>query len=157
MTSRLNNYKSLEKQFLHKATKRQKDRVSDLLNLYKDGRILNKVTVQRELNRYLGRSFKNETERDLYYYKTFSGHLAKSLNLKRQTEKSNKLDEVLDKIDDRRADRLIKNENQTTSTKGAFSTIHIELNTKPIFRNMPDEEEVEITDEEYQSWQEKDG
>lgn len=130
--------------------------MSDLLNLYKGGRILNKVTVQRELNRYLGRTFKNETERDLYYYKTLSNHLAKSLNLKKQQAKSHKIDDVLDKIDDRRAERLVKNETLTNNRK-AFSTINIELNTKTMLKDMPDEEEAEITEKEYTSWQEKDG
>jgi hypothetical protein len=130
--------------------------VLEVLNLYKEGRIKNKVTVQRELNRYLGQSFRNEVERNLYYYKTLSEHLAKALNLESSVENTQKIDGMLDGIDHRRAELLIKHETSTSSKKGAYSTIHIELNTKPAFKDMPDEEDVEITEGEYQSWQVKD-
>ena len=67
MTNRIVSYKALEKQFLPKAKgPRQKERVRDLLNLYSDGKVFSKITMQRELNRYLGR-FKNEGERDLFF------------------------------------------------------------------------------------------
>jgi hypothetical protein len=66
MTSRITSYKALEKQFLHKAKGKKKDRVADLLNLYKDGKIFSKITAQRELHRYLGR-FKNEGEREVFF------------------------------------------------------------------------------------------
>ena len=67
MTNRIASLTALEKQFLPKAKgAKQKGRVGDLLNLYKDGKIFSKITIQRELNRYLGR-FKSEGERDLYF------------------------------------------------------------------------------------------
>ena len=155
--TRLESYKSLEKQFLPRVKgTRQRDKVLEVLNLYKEGRIKNKVTVQRELNRFLGQSFRNEVERNLYYYKTLSEHLSKALNLEGSEEKGRRIDGMLDGIDHRRAERLIRNESQTASKKGAYSVIHMELNTKPAFKDMPDEEDVEITEGEYQSWQVKD-
>ena len=67
MTNRITSFKALEKQLLPKAKGKQKERVRDLLKLYSDGNMFSKITIQRELNRYLGR-FKNEGERDLYYF-----------------------------------------------------------------------------------------
>ena len=61
MSSRFETYKSLEQYYKNKSKGKQKERVSDLLKLYKDGKIFSKITIQRELNRYLGQSFKNET------------------------------------------------------------------------------------------------
>ena len=82
MTSRIQNYKELEKQYLRKAKGRMKGRVTDLLNLYKDGHLYSKVTLQREVNRYLGH-FKSEGERDLHYFKT----MVKYLDIQPSTEK----------------------------------------------------------------------
>ena len=72
MSNRTNTLKTLEKQFLPKAKGKQKERVREFLDLYKDGKIFSKVTIQRELNRYLGRTFKNEDERESYYDKATS-------------------------------------------------------------------------------------
>jgi len=71
---RSETYKTLYKDYVPKAKGKQKERVIYLLNLYKDARIFSKITLQRDLNRYLGRSFKNETERELYYFKTMVKH-----------------------------------------------------------------------------------
>ena len=49
--------------------------MSDLLKLYKDGKIFSKIAVQKELNSYLGQSFNNEQARDLQYYKTMVKYL----------------------------------------------------------------------------------
>ena len=68
MTNRITSLKALEQQFLPTAKGKQKERVRDLFNLYSDGKIFSKVTMQRELNRFLGR-FKSEGERELYFSK----------------------------------------------------------------------------------------
>ena len=75
MTSRNETLKILEKYYKNKAKGKQKERVKDFLKLYKDGKIFSKVTIQREINRYLGQSFKSEGERDLFYYKTMTKYL----------------------------------------------------------------------------------
>ena len=75
MTSRNETSKILEKYYKNKAKGKQKERVKDFLKLYKDGKIFSKVTIQREINRYLGQSFKSEAERDLFYYKTMTKYL----------------------------------------------------------------------------------
>jgi hypothetical protein len=64
---RSETYKALYKKYVPKAKGKQKERVIDLLNLYKDARIFSKITLQHDLNRYLGRSFKNETERVILF------------------------------------------------------------------------------------------
>ena len=69
MSNRLESYKTLEKQYKNKVKGKQKERVSDLLKLYKDEKIFSKITIQRELNRYLGQSFKNEDEREKHFSK----------------------------------------------------------------------------------------
>ena len=69
MSNRTNTLKTLEKQFLPNAKGQQKDRVRELLSLYESGKIFSKVTMQKTLNRYLGRH-PNEASRDLYFYKT---------------------------------------------------------------------------------------
>ena len=75
MSSRIETYKTLEKEYLRKSKGNQKEKVKDLLKLYKDEKIFSKITIQRELNRYLGQSFKNEGERELYFYKTMTKYL----------------------------------------------------------------------------------
>ena len=75
MTSRNETLKTLEKYYKNRAKGKQKERVNDFLKLYKEGKIFSKVTIQREINRYLGQSFKNEAERDLFYYKTMTKYL----------------------------------------------------------------------------------
>ena len=75
MSNRLESYRTLEKYYKNKAKGKQKERVKDFLKLYKDGKIFSKVTIQREINRYLGQSFKSEGERDLFYYKTMTKYL----------------------------------------------------------------------------------
>ena len=68
MTSRLKTFETLQKQYKNKVKGKQKDRVSDLLKLYKEEEIFSKITIQRELNRYLGQSFKNEGEREKTFF-----------------------------------------------------------------------------------------
>ena len=62
MTNRIETYKSLKRQYLSKTKGKQKERVTYLLNLYKDGKIFSKITAQQVLNRYLGR-FKDDNQR----------------------------------------------------------------------------------------------
>ena len=106
--NRVETYKTLQKQFLNKAKGKQKERVKDLLTLYKEGKIFSKVSIQRELNRYLGR-FKSEDERELYYLKTMTEHIANK-RTKVTDNRKNKIDAKLEKIDDIRADLLGGNE-----------------------------------------------
>ena len=146
MSNRSEVYKALKKQFISKAKGNAKERVNDLLNLYRDGKVFSKATTQREINRYLGR-FKSEEARDLYYFQTMSKHLAKSLNIKLEAKRTGKIADKLGKLDELSVERLVKDETLTKSKKGAFSTLHIELNTQPAFENMPNEQEVEITKE----------
>ena len=107
MTNRIVSYKALEKQFLPKAKgPRQKERVRDLLNLYSDGKVFSKITMQRELNRYLGR-FKNESERDLYFFQSMAKHLNVQPSTdkrrdKRIKEKEQKLNQLIKKAEDRK-------------------------------------------------------
>ena len=78
-----------KKQYLRKSKGKQKERVSDLLKLYKDGKIFNKISIQREVNRYLGQSFKNEQERELQYYKTMVKYLDVQPSTDKRREKTN--------------------------------------------------------------------
>ena len=55
-----------------------------MLKLYKDEKIFSKITIQRELNRYLGQSFKNEGEREKHF---FFETMIKYLNAKPSTDK----------------------------------------------------------------------
>ena len=87
MSNRLETYKSLEKYYLRKSKGKQKEGVKEILKLYKDGKIFSKITIQRELNRYLGQSFKSEKERDSYYDKTKETANLNLTNLLRESKK----------------------------------------------------------------------
>jgi hypothetical protein len=69
MTSRLKTLETLQKQYKNKVKGKQKDRVNDLLKLYKEEKIFSKITIQRELNRYLGH-FKTEDAREKHFFET---------------------------------------------------------------------------------------
>ena len=101
---RSETYKALYKEYERKAKGKQRERVNDLLNLYKDGRIFSKITLQRDSNRYLGQSFKNETERELYYFKTMVKHfktepLAEKRKNKRINADAEKVDIIFNKVE----------------------------------------------------------
>ena len=53
--NRIDTYKTLEKEYLRKSNATQKPKVRELLALYQSGKIFSKITIQKELNRYLGR------------------------------------------------------------------------------------------------------
>lgn len=68
MSSRIKSLKLLQTEFIPKAKGvRQKQRVEDLLSLYRDSKIYSKIGARKEVNRYLG-SFKNEQQRDLHFF-----------------------------------------------------------------------------------------
>ena len=91
MSNRLKTFETLQKQHKNKVKGKQKERVSDLLKLYKDEKIFSKITIQRELNRYLGQSFKNEDEREKHYFETMIKYLdAKPSTDKRRGERQEK-------------------------------------------------------------------
>ena len=87
MPSRLETFETLKKQYRNKAKGKQKERVADLLKLYKDEKIFSKITIQRELNRYLGQSFKNEDERELHYFRTMAKYITNSGTMEKQARK----------------------------------------------------------------------
>ena len=66
-TNRNTTFEALKKYYKTKTKGKQKERVEEILKLYKDGKIFSKITVQRELNRYLGQSFKNKGEREKHF------------------------------------------------------------------------------------------
>ena len=139
--TRLETYKTLLRQYKNKARGKQKEKVMELLKLYKDGNIFNKGTIQRELNRFLGRSFKNEHERDVHYFTTMAKHLTNS----RKLESSNKqLDKKFDKLDNIRLARFVKSEDEIPNDKKALTYLNIKLNTKTAFKNMPTEDGIII-------------
>ena len=77
---------------MNKALGKQKDRVSDIIELYKKGKIFNQTTVTNELNRYLGH-FDNEDKRDSYYFKTMAKYIVnkdrtENKRLQKQFDKS---------------------------------------------------------------------
>ena len=85
MSNRTNILKTLEKRFLPKAKGKQKERVREFLDLYKSGKIFSKITIQRELNRYLGRH-PSETARELHYYKTLVKYMGNESALDKRKE-----------------------------------------------------------------------
>jgi hypothetical protein len=87
--NRENIYKTLEKEYLRKANATQKPKVRELLNLYKSGKIFSKVTMQKTLNRYLGRHA-NEASRDLYFYKTMLTNINDTKSLAKDNKKVEK-------------------------------------------------------------------
>jgi hypothetical protein len=87
MPNRLETFETLKKQYKHKAKGKQKERVADLLKLYKDEKIFSKITIQRELNRYLGQSFKNEDEREKHYFKTMLKYFGAQPSTEKRQEK----------------------------------------------------------------------
>ena len=62
-------YKNLLKEYSRKANANQTPKVKEILSLYQSGKIFSKVTVHKQLNRYLGRHA-DETARDLQFYQT---------------------------------------------------------------------------------------
>jgi hypothetical protein len=113
MSNRIETYKHLEKQYIRKSKGKQKERVKDLLNMYKDGRIFSKVTIQRELNRYLGH-FKNEDQRDLHYFNTMAKYVTNSRKLE-NTQK--KIEKQFEKVENVRLKRLVKSEDELPDEK----------------------------------------
>ena len=102
MSSRISSYKTLQNQFLHRAKGRQKERVQDLLNLYKDAKIFSKIRAQQEVNRYLG--IRNETQRDLHFFQTMAKYLgiqplADKRKEKRVIEDAKKMDTIIEKVE----------------------------------------------------------
>ena len=87
MSNRLKTFETLQKQHKNKVKGKQKERVSDLLKLYKDEKIFSKITIQRELNRYLGKSFKNEDEREMHYFQTMIKYLGAQPSTEKRQEK----------------------------------------------------------------------
>ena len=86
MSNRTNTLKKLEKEFSPKARGKQKERVREILGLYESGKIFSKVTMQKTLNRYLGRH-PNEASRELYFYKTMANNVLKPIKEERKVEK----------------------------------------------------------------------
>ena len=90
MLKKKKTFETLQQQYKNKVKGKQKERVSDLLKLYKDEQIFSKITFQRELNRYLGH-FNNEGERERHFFETMIKYLnAKSSTDKRQGERQEK-------------------------------------------------------------------
>ena len=105
MSNRLETYRTLENTNLRKSKGNQNAKVNDLLKLYNDENLFSKITIQRELNRYLGR-FKSEVERDLYFFQTMAKHLGMQPSTdkrrdKRMKERSKQLDQLLKKAKER--------------------------------------------------------
>ena len=69
-------YNNLNNKYLKKGVGKQKDRVIDIIELYKKGKIFNQTTIANEVNRYLGH-FENEDQRDSYYFKTMAKYIVK--------------------------------------------------------------------------------
>ena len=74
---------------LRKAKGQQKERVRELLSLYESGKIFSKVTMQKTLNRYLGRH-PNEASRYLYFYKTMLTNINDTKSIAKESRKVEK-------------------------------------------------------------------
>ena len=128
---------------MNKAVGKQKDRVFDIIELYKKGKIFNQTTVTNELNRYLGH-FENEDKRDSYYFKTMAKYIVKK-DRTSQTENKRlqkQFDKSLEKVEHIKRYREtskfikqteIKDDPDVTSKNKAFKTFNMDLNTKMIF------------------------
>ena len=93
--NRENIYKRLLKEYSRKANATQKPKVKELLNLYQTGEVFSKVTMQRQLNRYLGKHV-DETARDIYFYKTMAENMN---NTNAKMKVSKKLETTLKKAE----------------------------------------------------------
>jgi hypothetical protein len=99
MSSRLETYKTLHQSYIKKVKGKERDRVTDILKLYKDGKIFSKITVQQILNRYLGQSFKSEAKRDLYYFQVMVKYLGvQPLPHKRKEKRVEQQSEIIEKL-----------------------------------------------------------
>ena len=104
MSGRIGNYNSLLSTYSKKVKGKEKDRITDLLKLYKDGKIFSKISAQQILNRYLGQSFKTKQQKDLYYYETMIKYLGTQPSPQKRKEaqmkqKAEIIEQVLEKLE----------------------------------------------------------
>ena len=132
-------YKNLLKEYSRKANANQKPKVKELLNLYKTGKVFSKVTIRKELNRYLGRHA-NETARDLQLLTTMVKSNTNTVAPSRENKKLEKqFETTLKKFEHvqryRENHKFVKVAKITDEIKNdrAFKTHTMQLNTKMAF------------------------
>ena len=132
-------YKNLLKEYSRKANANQKPKVKELLNLYKTGKVFSKITIRKELNRYLGRHA-NETARDLQLLTTM---VKSNTNTAPPSRENKKLEKQFEKsvkqfehnLRYRENHKFVKVAKITDEIKNdrAFKTHTMQLNTKMAF------------------------
>ena len=108
MDSREKGLVFLQKQFKN-IKGEQKQKVKDILKLYKDGHIYSKATAQKEINNYLSYA-KNPIERELRFYKTMTKYLssAHSSKDKKLTKQINKNVDKIKELEIKHKVKIIK-------------------------------------------------